>query len=100
MPSLQNPYVKVNRLNRSEKGQVLDKNNKSLFEIPFSLPHEIIATNDIYDQVNSQNLIEASPFRVKPPCPQFTKCGGCSLQHASQSFVTDWKESIVAQVLE
>jgi len=29
------------------------------------------------------DILEASPLRIKPPCPVFGKCGGCQWQHLS-----------------
>lgn len=34
----------------------------------------------------AKEILESSPFRVKPRCPFYGKCGGCSLQHADFDF--------------
>ncbi|HEY1505864.1 MAG TPA: class I SAM-dependent RNA methyltransferase [Stellaceae bacterium] len=45
-------------------------------------------------------VLEASPHRVKPPCPNYDLCGGCSLQHADDAFYRDWKVAIVRDALK
>ena len=37
--------------------------------------------------------------RVKAPCRHFKSCGGCAIQHASNSFVETWKTQIVERAL-
>jgi len=37
--------------------------------------------------------------RVKAPCRHFKSCGGCSVQHASDVFVANWKTQIVERAL-
>lgn len=44
-------------------------------------------------------LIEASPARRAPPCPQFGACGGCSLQHLDDDAYVRWKRERVVQAL-
>jgi 23S rRNA (uracil1939-C5)-methyltransferase len=44
-------------------------------------------------------LVEASPHRVKPPCPNYDMCGGCTLQHADDAFYREWKAAIVRDAL-
>ena len=44
-------------------------------------------------------VVEASPHRVKPPCPHYDVCGGCTLQHADDGFYRDWKVAIVRDAL-
>jgi 23S rRNA (uracil1939-C5)-methyltransferase len=44
-------------------------------------------------------LVAASPERMTPPCPQFGRCGGCTLQHASDRFVAAWKAETIARAL-
>ena len=44
-------------------------------------------------------IVEASPARVAPPCPNYEVCGGCTLQHASEEFYRGWKIEIVRDAL-
>lgn len=37
--------------------------------------------------------------RVKAPCRHFKSCGGCAVQHASDTFVEAWKTQIVERAL-
>lgn len=45
-------------------------------------------------------LVEASPRRVRPPCPFFGICGGCQYQHAGYEYQLDQKRQILGEVLE
>jgi len=54
--------------------------------VPFTIPEEIVICDIIkrhsnYLETQLLSLIQQSPERVSPPCPYFTICGGCSLQH-------------------
>jgi 23S rRNA (uracil1939-C5)-methyltransferase len=44
-------------------------------------------------------IVDASPHRVKAPCPNYDVCGGCTLQHADEAFYRDWKVAIVRDAL-
>lgn len=63
--------------------------------IPRVLPDEEIAV----DQDGTLRIITPSPDRVAPPCRHFKTCGGCAMQHASDGFVAQWKQDIVARAL-
>lgn len=45
-------------------------------------------------------LIEPSPVRVKPRCPHFGRCGGCSWQHVAYEAQLEAKARILADALE
>ena len=45
-------------------------------------------------------IVTPSTDRVAPPCRHFKSCGGCAMQHASDAFVADWKQGIVAKALQ
>ncbi|MGF1551138.1 MAG: class I SAM-dependent RNA methyltransferase [Paracoccaceae bacterium] len=44
-------------------------------------------------------VVRAAPERAAPPCPHAADCGGCTLQHASDAFVTAWKRERVVGAL-
>lgn len=47
-----------------------------------------------------EELISVSPERVKPPCPVFGRCGGCSLQHLSYYGQLEYKHRWVQSCME
>ena len=46
-----------------------------------------------------ERVLEASPRRVKPPCPYFGTCGGCSYQHIAYDLQLELKTDQVRQTL-
>ncbi len=70
--------------------------------IPFTLPEEEVLYTVGEQQKNQTprghlvQLLKTSPHRQPAPCPYFTTCGGCLLQHMSPSFYKDYKVSLVA----
>ncbi|MFV2038119.1 MAG: class I SAM-dependent RNA methyltransferase, partial [Paracoccaceae bacterium] len=62
-------------------------------------PGEVVVGKVTDGRLNALQIIEPSGDRVRPPCPHFSTCGGCSLQHASDRFVQDWKAGLVREAL-
>jgi len=44
-------------------------------------------------------IIKAGPERVTPPCPYYTRCGGCSLQHISVGAYQAGKRKVLSDAL-
>lgn len=67
-------------------GNCLSKiGGKNVF-VPFAVPGEkleveITQEKRDYSTARIVNILEASPFRVKPVCPLYEKCGGCNMMH-------------------
>lgn len=50
-----------------------------------------------YAEGKVESLIAASDLRVKPECPHFGVCGGCSFQHVEASAQIKLKQDLLAQ---
>src|SRR5689334_19757117 len=52
-----------------------------------ALPGELIETETTrrgssFDQARTVRVLRESSGRREPPCPHFSRCGGCATQHA------------------
>lgn len=68
---------------------------------PFLLPGERarIAQRDAM-HADLAEILDSSPDRVAPPCPLFTRCGGCHYQHAPYEFQLARKAEILREQLK
>ncbi|MBL1436035.1 MAG: class I SAM-dependent RNA methyltransferase [Rhodobacteraceae bacterium] len=67
--------------------------------IPFSLPGETYEGSFESGIFKGKRLTD-SPARTTPSCPHFGTCGGCTLQHADDSFLESWKAETIARALK
>jgi 23S rRNA (uracil1939-C5)-methyltransferase len=72
---------------------------------PFVLPGELVETSVVRtrkDMIEARvtRVVEASPERIEPPCPYFTKCGGCHYQHANYEYQLQQKREILKDSLQ
>ncbi len=76
---------------------------RALF-VPFTLPGEQVIADIVLHKRETDVVVKEirnpSPARVAPPCPHFTRCGGCKMQHMELGFYTNWKLSKLAFMLE
>ena len=73
--------------------------------VPFTLPGETVEAEplDKRGEGIATKLIEVlapSRHRVTPPCPHFTVCGGCALQHWRHDAYTAWKVGLLERALK
>ena len=66
---------------------------------PRCLPGEEISGEVVNGRIAAPRIIVPSPDRVKAPCRHYNSCGGCSLLHASDPFVENWKTGVVRAAL-
>lgn len=67
--------------------------------VPLALPGEVVTGTLDGTKLQDMRVVTPSENRVKAPCRHYKACGGCSLQHASDAFVADWKVGIVRHAL-
>ena len=63
--------------------------------VPRALPGEEIALG----KENKFKIILTSKDRITPVCAHYKGCGGCSMQHSTQSFIKDWKSNVIKSCL-
>lgn len=44
-------------------------------------------------------ILAPGSARAEPPCPHFSRCGGCSLQHVDDGLYAEWKRALVTTPL-
>lgn len=76
---------------------------KAVF-IPFVLAAEKIEASLTeqkpgFARAHADSILEPSPHRVPPPCPHFTRCGGCHYQHATYEHQLEIKKEILRESL-
>ncbi len=80
-------------------GQKGDGIAKGPVFVPRMLPGEVVTGQLNGDRLDDAKIVTPSDHRVKAPCPHYNRCGGCTLQHAHDDFVADWKQSVVVKAL-
>ena len=59
----------------------------------------VLPGEDVIVTETGVRIEKPSDHRVKPKCRHAKTCGGCTLQHASQDFISDWKQGLVKDQL-
>jgi len=67
--------------------------------VPLTLPGEVVSGEITDGRILDARIVTPSPDRVRAPCAHFRACGGCALQHASDSFLADWKTQVIGTAL-
>lgn len=52
-----------------------------------------------YAEGRVSSLLTASALRVEPPCPHYSQCGGCSLQHLEEEAQIHEKQALLLDLL-
>jgi 23S rRNA (uracil1939-C5)-methyltransferase len=76
---------------------------KAVF-VPFVLAGEkieaaITEEKSGFARAKLDKIVEPSSYRVPPPCPHFSHCGGCHYQHATYEYQLEIKKEILRENL-
>lgn len=94
--------LEVKKLGINGEGIAYD--NKKIVFIEGALPGEkvkvdIIEENDTYIKARLKEVLVKSKHRVKPFCPYFGECGGCSLQHMDYEETLNQKRELIIEAI-
>jgi 23S rRNA (uracil1939-C5)-methyltransferase len=67
--------------------------------VAYALPGERVTIAREGTRGDLVSIAEASPDRIAPFCPYFTRCGGCAVQHLAPEPYAAWKQGLLAQAL-
>lgn len=67
--------------------------------VPGTLPGERVRATVTGHRAQLVEVTAPSPARRDPPCKHFEACGGCTLQHASDDLLAEWKRDLIARAL-
>lgn len=82
------------------QGDGLGEYNDQTIAVPYTLPGEIVEVERL-DAKRGRlvKIFHASPERIQPQCPYFTRCGSCHLQHMSSSSYLEFKRQKIIGAL-
>ena len=86
-------------------GEGISFNERKTIFVDNAIPGEIVSVKiiDIKDKLIYAKLlkiIKESPFRVKPFCKYYDRCGGCQIQHIDYCKGLDYKRDILLESLK
>ncbi len=95
--------LEVERMAFGGKGVARLPSGKICF-VPFVIPGErvqarVTKERASYAEADLVKVVEASPSRIKAPCPVFGRCGGCQYQHIAYPLQLSLKSQQVADTL-
>lgn len=91
---------KIKRLGINGEGIAYDQ--KLAIFVDGALPDETVEATitQVFDNravAVTTNVIEASPYRIKPFCPIYETCGGCQMQHITYAEALNHKRDLIVQ---
>lgn len=104
-PNLPTEIIQVAVSAVGAKGDGLARDDAGVdYYVPYSITGDVVdikVTDKRGDAFvgEIQTIVTPGPQRVEAPCPHYTKCGGCSLQHLDATIYEGWKSERVAESL-
>lgn len=88
----------------SHGGEALAFVDKKPVFVPGGVPGDRVQVNMIsekkqYGRALIQNILQAGPERIEPPCPVYQECGGCQWQHTHYAEQLRAKRQLLLETL-
>lgn len=105
MKECRRPLTTLDITGLSHEGRGISRHQDKVIFVFGALPGETVEAQFTkphrqYIEAKCEQVIKASPLRVKPECEFFGLCGGCQLQHLEPVKQIEFKQSLLAEQLE
>ncbi|MDY6984186.1 MAG: TRAM domain-containing protein, partial [Pseudomonadota bacterium] len=89
----------------SHEGRGLTRHEGQIVFVEGALPGETVraeftSRRGSYAEARTLEVLKPAAERTLPPCPHFSACGGCSLQHYASESQLAFKEAVLHERLE
>ncbi|MGO4548108.1 23S rRNA (uracil(1939)-C(5))-methyltransferase RlmD [Paenibacillus sp. 2TAB23] len=103
-PFQKNEEVTVDIIGLTHDGEGVGRAEGFTLFIQGALPGErvrakVMKVKKQYGYARLEELVQASPSRIEPPCDIYKECGGCQLQHFDYPAQLEWKRQHVVDNL-
>jgi len=97
-----NNILQIESLDQDGRG-VARQDSKVIF-VQGALPGETVGVTTLrkkpsYEIARTEQVFKASSLRVKPQCPHYGVCGGCSMQHIDAAAQVAFKQRVLEDAL-
>ena len=93
----------VTRLGVEGDGVAAHPDTGAALYLPFTLPGERVRAVATHKRgegfAGTAEVLAPAAERVPPPCPHFTACGGCAVQHMDDGAYAAWKTGLLVGAL-
>ncbi|MFD1886734.1 23S rRNA (uracil(1939)-C(5))-methyltransferase RlmD [Paenibacillus wenxiniae] len=105
VPVAKNDEIELEMIGLTHEGEGVGRADGYTLFVSGALPGErvkarVLKTKKQYGYAKLLNVLNESPDRLQAPCPIYTQCGGCQLQHMSYAGQLEWKRQHVIDNLE
>jgi len=95
-------WLKIESLDQEGRG--VGRRDEKVIFVQGALPGETVSVTTLrrkpsYEVARTDQVIKASPLRVKPQCPHYGVCGGCSMQHIDAAGQVAFKQRVLEDAL-
>lgn len=93
----------ISRIGSDGDGVGTSDDGRTIY-VPFTLPGDHVQARADRPLgrgwlATASGWIGHGPNRTEPPCPHFSACGGCTLQHWATDAYLDWKSGLLSAAL-
>mgnify|MGYP001794860630 CR=1 FL=1 len=89
----------------SDTGDGVGRNGDKVVFVADTVPGDcvivrLVSVKPKYAKGKVKELLQSSPYRIRPACIVADKCGGCQWQHISYEYQLEAKRKVVIQALQ